>query len=316
MKILVTATSFKPNNPTPALKRLRKYADEIVFNPKGKPLTEDELQPLVHDIDGYIAGLDFITAKALSQCEKLKVISRYGVGVDRIDLNAAQARGIKVCNTPGANTNAVADLAFGLILATARKIPMLDRKTREGGWVRSTGAEIYEKTLGILGLGAIGKAVAKRALGFDMKIMAYDPYLDEEYARSTNIEAASFDDIIRNADVLSLHLPLLNETKNIISADVMRKMKPGTIIVNTARGGLIDEDAAYELLKSNHLGGLGLDAYAQEPPGSSPLFELENTVLTPHTASHTLEAVKNMSDMSVENLIEVLTYGKCPYMVV
>jgi len=314
MKVLVTATSFKAGNP--ALKRLQEFADEIVLNPKGKPLTEDELLPLVRDCDGYIAGLDFITAKVLSQCKKLKVISRYGVGVDRVDLEAAKAYGIKVCNTPGANTNAVADLAFGLILGVARKLPALDNQTRGGEWVRSTGTEIYQKTLGILGLGAIGKAVAKRALGFDMNILAYDPYLDGPYAKANNIKPASFDDIIREADVLSLHLPLLDETKNLISADVMRKMKPGAIIVNTARGGLIDEDAAYELLKSGHLGGLGLDAYAQEPPEHSPLFELENTVFTPHTASHTREAVKNMSDMSVQNLIEAFTDGKYPYAVV
>ena len=307
MKILVTATSFRPENPTPALKRLREFADEIVFNPKGKPLTEDELLPLARDCEGYIAGLDFITAKVISRCERLKVISRYGVGVDRVDLEAAKARGIKVCNTPGANTNAVADLAFGLMLGVARKLPMLDRKTRGGEWVRSTGVEVCQKTLGILGLGAIGKAVARRARGFDMNVMAYDPFLDEPYAKANHIAGASFDDVIRQADILSLHLPLSEGTKNIINADVLRKMKPSAILINTARGGLIDEQAAYEFLKSGRLGGLGLDAYAIEPPEHSPLFELDNTILTPHTGSHTLEAVKNMSEMAVQNLIEALT---------
>lgn len=316
MKILVTATSFKPDNPTPALARLREFADEIVFNPKGKPLSEDELIPLLQGCDGYIAGLDFVTGKALAACEGLKVISRYGAGVDRVDLEAAKSKGIKVCNTPGANSQAVADLTMGLILSLARKIPMLDRKTREGQWVRSTGIELGGKTIGILGLGAIGKSVAKRAQGFSMRVMAYDPYINEQYARDNGIDAADFDSVIRESDIISLHLPLIPETRYIISGEVMRSMRPGAIIVNTARGGLIDESAAYELLKSGHLGGLGLDAYEQEPPERSPLFELDNVVLTPHTASHTFEATENMANMSVQNLIDVLSGADCPYVIV
>lgn len=315
MKILVTATSFKPDNPTPALQRLQEFAGEIKFNPKGKPLDEDELIPLLRGCDGYIAGLDFITGKVLAACDGLKVISRYGAGVDRVDLEAAKARGITVCNTPGANAQAVADLAVGLILSAARRIPALDRKTREGRWTRSTGMEIYGKTIGILGLGAIGKSVAKRAQGFAMRVMAYDPYINELYAKENGILAADFDSVIRESDIISLHLPLTAETKYIISGEVMRSMKPGAIIVNTARGGLIDEAAACELLRSGHLGGLGLDAYEREPPEHSPLFELDNVVLTPHTAAHTLEATANMADMSVRNLIDVLSGADCPYVV-
>ncbi len=316
LKILVTATSFKPDSPTPALTELQNFADEIVFNPKGKPLTEGELIPLLEGCDGYIAGLDFVTAKVIDSCTGLKVISRYGAGVDRVDLNAAKAKGIPVCNTPGANAQGVADLAFGLILGVARKLPMLDKKTKESQWVRSTGTELYEKTIGILGLGAIGKAVAKRAQGFSMKVLAYDPYINEQYAKDNNIVVADFDTLVKEADIISLHLPLNDKTKYIINADVMRSMKKGVIIVNTARGGLIDEAAAYEFLKSGHLGGLGLDAYEEEPPQHSPLFGLDNVVLTPHTASHTFEATTNMADMSVRNLIDVLTCKPCPYTVV
>ena len=183
MKVLVTATSFKPDRPTPALEKIQQFADEIVYNPYGRPLTEEELIPLLQGCDGYIAGLDSVSARVIESCDRLKVISRYGAGVDRVDLAAAARRGLSVCNTPGANAQAVADLALGLMLAAARKIPMLDRKTREGAWVRSTGVELYGKTLGILGLGAIGKSVAKRGQGFDMRVLAYDPYLNEEYAR-------------------------------------------------------------------------------------------------------------------------------------
>jgi D-3-phosphoglycerate dehydrogenase len=316
MKILVTATSFKADSSGPAAEQLRRFvADrggEILYNPCGRPLQEDKLIPLLTNAEGYIAGLDFITKKVIDAAPSLRVISRYGAGVDRVDLAAAKARNIAVCNTPGANAQAVADLAFALILAAARRIPALDRKTREGRWPRSTGIELYGKRIGILGLGAVGKAVAKRAQGFSMEVLAYDPYIDTRYAEENHITVSGFDGLIAGSDVISLHLPLTEETRYIIDAAVMGRMKRGAIIVNTARGGLIDEEAACGLLKSGHLGGLGLDAYEEEPPSQSPLFELENVVVTPHTASHTAEAAANMAAMSVQNLIDVLSGKECP----
>lgn len=315
MKILVTATSFRPDSGSPAMIKLRSFADSLVFNPGGKPLSEDELIPLLQDCDGCIAGLDHFSAKVIESAQKLKVISRYGAGVDRVDLAAAKARNIVICNTPGANSQAVADLTFALLLCLARKVPVLDRKTREGQWPRTTGIELYGKTIGILGLGAIGKAVARRGTGFSMKIMAYDPFIDKKYAEVNGIIPADFDTVIRETDFLCLHLPLTEETRHIISKDVMLKMKNGAIIINTARGGLIDETAAYELLVSGNLGGMGLDVYEAEPPQKSPLFELENVVLTPHTASHTVEATAAMADMSVQNLIDALSGRSCLYTV-
>ena len=181
--------------------------------------------------------------------------------------------------------------------------------------MRSTGIELYGKTIGVLGLGAVGKGVAKRAQGFSMRVLAYDPYINKKYAEENNIEVADFETVIRTADVLCLHLPLTDETRYIISGDVMGRMKKGAIIINTARGGLIDEQAAYKHLKSGHLGGLGLDAYEEEPPKASPLFELDNVVLTPHTASHTAEATANMAAMAVQNLIDVLSGKPCPYII-
>ncbi|MDR1618468.1 MAG: phosphoglycerate dehydrogenase, partial [Treponema sp.] len=287
----------------------------LVFNPLGKPLSEDELIPLIGDCDGYIAGLDFVTRKVIGSCERLKVISRYGAGVDRVDLEAAGERNITVCNTPGANAQAVADLAIALALAAARKLPLLDRKTREGQWIRSTGIELYGKTMGILGLGAVGRGVAKRAQGFSMKVLAYDPYIDTRYAEENGIAVSDFDTLVENADVTSLHLPLNDKTRHIISGEVMGRMKKGAILINTARGGLIDEDAAFDLLKQGRLGGLGIDAYEEEPPKNSPLFTLDNVVLTPHTAAHTAEATANMAAMAVQNLIDVLSGKPCPYIV-
>jgi len=311
MKILVTPTSLKPDSQSPAMKKLRSFAQELVFNPTEKPLTEGELIPLISGCEGCIAGLDFFTAGVIQSAENLKVISRYGVGVDRIDLTAAKAKNIAVCNTPGANTQAVADLTIGLLICLARKIPVLDRKTKEGQWPRSTGIELYGRTIGILGLGAVGKAVAKRASGFSMRVLARDPIINKEYVEANGIVPVDFNTLIHEADFLCLHLPKTDETRNIISADVLKSMKKGAILVNTARGGLVDEAAAYELLVSGHLGGMGLDVYENEPPQKSPLFELENVVLTPHTAAHTTEATEAMAEMSVQNLIDVLSGKKC-----
>jgi D-3-phosphoglycerate dehydrogenase len=313
MKILVTPTSLKPDTDIPAMKKLRSFADSLVFNSTGKPLSEDRLISLLDGCEGCIAGLDNFSAKVMESAGSLKVISRYGIGVDQVDLATAKAKNIVVCNTPGANANAVADLAFALLLSIARKVSILDRKTREGQWPRSNGFELYGKTIGILGLGATGKAVARRATGFSMKIIAYDPFIDMEFARSNGVISTDFDTVIREADFLSLHLPLTDVTRNEISADVMKSMKKGAVIINTARGGLIDETAAYELLVSGHLGGLGLDVYEEEPPKKTPLFDLENVVLTPHTAAHTAEAIAAMADMAVQNLIDVLSGKDCQY---
>jgi D-3-phosphoglycerate dehydrogenase len=192
---------------------------------------------------------------------------------------------------------------------------MLDRKTREGQWVRSNGIELFGKTMGILGLGAVGKAVAQRARGFSMKILAYDPFINKQYAEEQGIIVSDFEPLIKEADIISLHLPLNEATRHIINAEVMSRMKRGVLLINTARGGLIDEGAADTLLRSGHIGGLGLDAYEEEPPDRSPLCELDNVVLTPHTASHTVEATANMAAMAVENLIAILSGRASPYIV-
>ena len=306
MKVLVTPTSLQPGKNEAMLSILREQGYDLVFNPAGRPLEADELKELLADCDGYVAGLDFITREVLENCPNLKVVSRYGVGCDRVDLEAAKELGIAVTNTPGVNAEAVGELAFGLILAVARKIPYLDRSTREGGWVRSTGMEMLGKTIGILGLGAIGKVVARCAGGFGMKVMAYDPYINEDYCKEHDIESASFEEVMQRANVISLHLPLLPATTHMIDGKAFEMMQPGTILVNASRGGIIDEDAAYEALKSGKLGGLALDAFEQEPPKDSKLFEFDNVIATPHTGAHTREATDNMARASIQNLIDIL----------
>jgi len=315
MKILVTPTSLQPDRKSAALDRLKEFSEDLVFNSLGRPLEEDELIPLLKDCDGYIAGLDQVTARVIDSCSKLKVISRYGVGADRVDLQAAKAKGIAVTNTPGANAEAVGELAFALILSAARQVSYLDKSTRDGGWVRSTGMELKGKTIGIMGLGAIGRVVARCAEGFDMKVIAYDPYINLGYCKEHDISSCSFDEVTERSDVITLHLPLMDSTRHIISREAISRMKDGVIIVNASRGGIIDEDAAYDALKSGKIGGLGLDAFEIEPPVNSPLFEFSNVVVTPHTGAHTKEATDNMAGMSVQNAIDVLSGKDCRFII-
>lgn len=316
MKILATPTSFLGPANAAARRRLEDFADEVVYPGNQKPLTEEEIIPLLEGVDGYIAGLDLITAPVLQAApESLAVISRYGAGVDRVDLPAARARGIVITNTPGTNSTAVAELAFGLILACARNLVRLHADVEAGGWMRSSGMELRGKTLGILGLGAIGKILARFAQGFGMNVKACDPALDTDYCRAQGITPCDRQELLSTADVLSLHLPLSAQTRHIIDREALRSLKPGCILINTARGGLIDEAAAAEALRSGRLGGLGMDAFETEPPGPSPLFGLERTVFTPHTGAHTQEAVAAMGMLAVDNLIAVLRGQPCRYIV-
>ncbi|MDI9241731.1 phosphoglycerate dehydrogenase [Fusibacillus kribbianus] len=313
MKILVTPTSMQPEKENPALDRLKEFADELVYNPTGKPLEEDALCRLLEDCDGYLAGLDFVTEKVLKSCHRLKAISRYGAGYDRVDLQAAKDCGIFVSNTPGANAEAVGELAFGMMMTLARRLVPLDRTTKAGGWVRSTGTELYGKTLGIVGLGAIGRVVARCAGGFGMHVIAYDPFIDEEYCKQKEIESMAFDDVMSRADFVTLHLPLLESTRHLVDRNVFASMKDGAILINASRGGIVDEDAALDALISGKLGGLGLDAFEEEPPAGSPLFAFDNVLATPHTGAHTMEATENMANMAVDNLIAMLSGQDCPY---
>ena len=311
MKILVTPTSLQPGKNDEALAPLRDFADELVFNPTGKPLSEDELISLLDGCDGCLAGLDDYTEKVFAACPDLKAISRYGAGYDRVDITAASKYGVKVSNTPGVNAEAVGELAFGLILAAARKIPYLNNSTRMGGWERSTGMELRGKTLGILGLGAIGKVVAECAGGFRMKVIAYDPYINEDYCKEHGIESVSFEELMSRSNIVSLHLPLLDSTRHMINAEALNRLPDGAILVNASRGGIIDEEAACDALRSGKLSGLALDAFEVEPPKGSKLFEFDNVIATPHTGAHTKEATDNMANASVENLINVLTGAPC-----
>ena len=317
MKILVTPTSFQKPQNAQAKAMLEDFAGEIVYNPHTRPLEPGELIRLLSGADGFIAGLDYITAEVIrSAPASLKVISRYGAGVDRVDIAAAKEKGITVTNTPGTNAIAVCELAFAHMLCLARAIPRLDSAVKCGEWPRNNGMELCGKTLGIVGFGAIGKSLAIRARAFGMAVIAYDPYFDAVFAAQHGVEQKSLVEVISGADFISLHLPLTNETRHMIDANTISLMKDGALLINTARGGLIDEAAAAGAIACGKLGGIGLDAYEAEPVTDSPLLGLENVVMTPHTGAHTQEAIAGMGLMAVENLISVLQGKDCKHIIV
>jgi D-3-phosphoglycerate dehydrogenase len=316
MKILVTPASFNADTISPARDKLDRFADEVIFNPFGRPLEAAEIGSLLYNVDGYIAGLDHIDPQVIEDAPAcLKVISRYGAGYDRVAIEAAAKRGIAVTVTPGSNAEAVADLTLGLMLSVARQIPLMDREVRSGGWPRQTGFEIFQKNLGIVGLGEIGKRVARRANGFSMNIRVYDPLADRSFIERNGLIEASLDELWGQSDVITLHVPLADDTREIINDDTIRRMKPGVILLNTARYELFNEAALLKGLADGTIRGLGLDVYADEPPTDHPLLRLPNVVFTPHAGSHTLEARNRMADMAVTNLIDVLSGRPCARMV-
>jgi D-3-phosphoglycerate dehydrogenase len=305
-RLLVTPTSYGKNDPR--LKtELERLVGEVIYNPTGKPLSSTEVAALLPGIDGYIAGLDVIDRAALEKADRLKVICRYGVGVDNVDLAAAREKGIIVTNTPGANSVSVAELALSLMLALARQLPEAVQSVHAGKWPRLSGVSLEGKIIGILGLGAIGKQLARRLNGFDCQIMAYDPYADVEFAKANKVEITTMDEVISKADFLSLHLPLLPETRCMVNSAFLAKMKKGAFLVNTSRGEMVDEAALLEALQSGHLKGVGLDAFTVEPPDpSNPLLQLPQVVATPHLGAQTDGATSNMGWLAMKDCLAVL----------
>ncbi len=314
-KLLVTPTSYGKNDPR--LKSdLEGLVSQVTYNPTGKPLTSAEVAELLPGVDGYIAGLDVIDRAALDCADRLKVISRYGVGVDNVDLEACKEKGIIVTNTPGANSVSVAELALGLMLALARQIPEAAQSVQKGKWPRLSGLSLEGKTVGILGLGAIGKQLARRLSGFDCRILAYDPFADAAYAEENGIDLKSLDAVLAEADFLSLHLPLIAETRGMVNDAFLAKMKKGSYLINTARGEVVDESALMRALESGHLRGAGLDAFVTEPPDpANPLLHLPQVIATPHLGAQTDGATSNMGWFAMLDCLAVLKNEEPKYRV-
>ncbi len=315
-RLLVTPTSYGKND-SHLKTDLEAQVGEVIYNPTGKPLSSAEVAKLLPGVDGYIAGLDGIDANALKNADRLKVISRYGVGVDNVDLTAAREKDIVVTNTPGANSVSVAELAIGLLLALARQIPEAVDAVHQGKWPRYTGISLEGKTVGILGLGAIGKQLARRLAGFDCRIVAHDPFGDESFAKDMHVELTTLDNVLIQADFLSLHLPLLPETRGMVNSDFLGRMKKGSFLLNTSRGEVVDESALLEALQSGQLRGAALDAFTLEPPDpKNPLLNLPQVIATPHLGAQTDGATSNMGWLAMRDCLAVLSNEKPAHRIV
>jgi D-3-phosphoglycerate dehydrogenase len=315
LRVLVTPTSFGKQDP--ALREdLARRVGEVRYNPENRPLSAAELAPLVGDVDGWIAGLDEISAEVIAAAPRLRVIARYGVGVDRVDLAAATRAGIVVTNTPGANSAAVAELAIGLMLALGRSLCPADRATRRGEWPRYAGVGLRGKTVGLVGLGAIGREVAARLHAFGCRVVAADPYLRPEAAHAIGVRLVGLDELLAGADFVSLHSAATPATAGMVDAGFLGKMKAGAYLVNTARGELIDEAALGQAIEGGRLAGAALDCFRKEPPPADhPLLGLPQVIATPHMGAHTDEAVNTMGRVSLECCLAVLS-GERPAHVV
>ena len=275
-------------------------------------MTPEELIACIGDYDGLaIRSATKVTPEVLAAATHLKVIGRAGIGVDNVDIPEATARGVVVMNTPYGNAVTTAEHAISMILALARQIPAANESTQAGKWEKSRfmGTEITGKTLGIIGCGNIGSIVADRAQGLKMKIMSFDPFLTPEHARRIGVEKVELDELLTAADVISLHTPLTEQTRNILSADALNKTRAGVRIVNCARGGLVDELALAAALSSGHVAGAALDVFETEPATENPLFGMENVIATPHLGASTTEAQEKVALQVAEQMADFLVSG-------
>ncbi len=302
-KVLISSRSFGKIN-SGATRLLKDNGFIPVVNPTGEKLDENQILDLIDDeVVGIIAGTEQITQKVIEKSCNLKVISRYGVGMDNVDVEFAKEKNVLVINTPDAPSLAVAELTLSLTLHLLKRIGVCDRRLRKNAWKGEVGNLLTGKTIGIIGLGRIGKKVVELLKPFHVQVLAYDPYPDKEFISKKEIVLADLDKLFSSSDIISLHLPLNNKTKYIIGKQELLKMKDDVILINTARGGLINEDDLYDALKANSVGGAGIDVFEHEPETNN-LEEFENVVITPHIATMTVETRKQMEIEAVENIIQ------------
>ncbi|NJE02403.1 hydroxyacid dehydrogenase [Thermococcus sp. JdF3] len=302
MKVLVAAPLHEK-----AIEVLKNAGFDVVFE---EYPDEARLLELVGDVEAIIVrSKPKVTRKVIEAAPKLRVIGRAGVGLDNIDLEAAKERGIKVVNSPGASSRSVAELAVALMFNVARKVAFADRKMREGTWAKkqAMGIELEGKTLGVVGFGRIGYEVAKIARALGMNVLLYDPYPNEERAREVGGTFASLEDLLRESDVVTLHVPLIEATHHLINEERLRLMKSTAILINAARGAVVDTDALVKALQEGWIAGAGLDVFEEEPlPADHPLTKLDNVVLTPHIGASTVEAQMRAGVQVAEQIVEVL----------
>ena len=310
-KILITPRSFGNTYPA-AFDELSAAGYGLIKNQTGQLFSKEMMIEHIACASGIIVGIDPLDRDVICAAPLLRAISKYGVGLDNIDVAFAKANGISVSTTQGANAMSVADYTLALILACARKIPYIDRQCHDKDWRKVISLDVYGKTIGIVGLGAIGKGVAKRAAGFDMKLLAYDPAWNGSYAESNGIQFASYSHILEEADFITLHLPLTDETRYMVNAESFALMKRSAILINTSRGELVNEADLIEALKTGEIYAAGIDTFEKEPPDNDELYKLDNLVMGSHCAASSVEASKQMTIMATRNIINSLKSDASP----
>ncbi len=291
---------------------LRDKGCEVVVEPGWPGMSEAELIKMVDDFDGVICGVEPFTREVIFSLPQLKAICRTGVGFNNIDLEAAEERGVIVTTTPGANRHAVADHSIGLMITLAHRIPENQQMVANKKWTRVVGRDMYRKTIGIIGVGAIGKEVAIRAKGFSMELLGYDIVLDEDFAQSVGLRYTSLEEIMSQSDFITIHVPYYALTHHMIGVKELAMVKPDAYLLNTARGGIVDETALYNTLIEKKLKGAALDVAEDEPNFESPLMTLENVIWTPHVAGITDESRMACLVGAAHNVWGVLS-GEEPY---
>lgn len=313
MKVVSTSPSFAKYSNEP-IEFLKENGIELIHLPAD--IHEDEFIANIQGVDAAIVAFNDVSHHVLNNAPQLKIVCKHGVGVDNIDLKAADEKGIWVTNVPNTNKHAVADFTFSLMLSLARQIPLANHLTKKGEWPRIFGSDLYSKTMGIIGLGIIGQEVARRAKGFDMEILAYDPYPNNDFANANGIKFVELEDLLKNSDFVTLHMPLTEQTKNLIDYKQLEMMKETAYLINASRGEIVVETALYEALNRNMIAGAALDVFEQEPVHKHSLFDLPNFIATPHIAGYTSGAVNTLGMACAKNIVEVLVNDKRPKNVV
>lgn len=272
------------------------------------PMTEDRLIEELQGCVAVVAGMDPYTQRVFAACPELKVVARWGIGYDSVDVEAATRHGVMVLNTPGVVTEAVADMTFALMLGIARRLPYGDRSVRDGQWPSIFSGQVFGKTLGVIGLGQIGQAVIRRAKGFSMQVLGYDPYCEDGLCERLIIAQPPLEQLLAESDFVTLHCTMCPETRHLISRERLRLMKPTAYLINAGRGDLVDQAALAEALRDGWIAGAGLDVLAQEPPDpADPLLQVENVVFMPHVSSFTYDTVAKVNEAVCRNVIEALS---------
>ena len=309
MRILVTSQGFSAPENAEAIAYARSKFDEVTLNPYGRIMTPAEVEAMWDGYDGIIAGVEEYSAEMLERAPAcLKVISRFGVGYEAIDIEAAFRKGIHITITPNVNNDAVADLIVGDMLAIARNIPFLDNSLKAGKYPRIISRDLYGQTVGLIGFGAIGKTLAKRLYGFDCKMLAYDPRFDRETAERYGVKEATLEEIFAQSDFISLNQPVLPETVGMLNAERLRSMKPTAFVVNCARSQLVNFEDLKTALREKWIAGAAMDAIEPYDMEDKELLALDNVVLSSHLGGHTFKCIHDMGVMAVDGAYAVLNH--------